>query len=205
MTKLNQNPNGFSIVGVLVIVLTLAVIGVVGYVVTKQADKKTAPPVTTSTTTKAPAATATTSVVTIAPLGIELTVPNSLNDLTYAVTPPELGGGQTTTVGISTASLLAADSSPSSLCSASQGPLGWLSKTAGTYPSNVALDDTAAISDAGGGLVKQYPSYYISYIHAQDACSPKSSAVAMQNTDEILFSGAIGNSLTSNIAIQPIN
>jgi hypothetical protein len=49
MNKLKSNSNGFSAVELLLVIVTLAVIGVVGYFVARHVDKKTTTPTTSST------------------------------------------------------------------------------------------------------------------------------------------------------------
>jgi hypothetical protein len=106
-------------------------------------------------------ATANQNVVKITTLGIELTVPDSIKDLTYS---PTTG---TTTANLSTASLTKADSA----CSAtSASPLGIFTKVSGQFPTT---------GTPPGKLVKQFTSYYISWTSPQATCSTNTTTQAL--------------------------
>jgi hypothetical protein len=62
---------------------------------------------------------------------------------------------------LTTKSLLASDPA----CSANKGPVGAISKVAGTYPAQPTNENSA------GSLVKQFSGYYIALGTPQAACS----------------------------------
>jgi outer membrane murein-binding lipoprotein Lpp len=100
------------------------------------------------------AAVANQNVIKITNLGIQITVPDSIKDLTFTTS-------STTESGLSTASL----TSKNATCSATDMPLGNLNKATGTYPAN------PTINNAPGALVKQFNGFYIAYSSPQAACS----------------------------------
>jgi hypothetical protein len=115
-------------------------------------------------------------------LGVTITVPDSVKDLTYKTSTVTLKDGQPATLTLfSTSSLTQLDSN----CSASAGPLGSFEKVSGQYPSN---DPYAALNY--GRLVKQYPTFYIAAGSPQAACSSKSTAQAAAIADRGGFAGA---------------
>lgn len=52
MKKLNKNSNGFTVIEVLLVIVTLAIIGVAGYFVAKHIERQQTPVATTATATK---------------------------------------------------------------------------------------------------------------------------------------------------------
>lgn len=92
-------------------------------------------------------------------LGIQMTIPESIKDLTYSVTSGKLTSGQdSVTAYVSTSSITKLDKN----CSQS---LGALSKVSGQYPPSPNPENSA------GTLVKQFSSFYIGYTHPQSTCS----------------------------------
>lgn len=87
-------------------------------------------------------------------LGMSLTVPAALADLTYVTNSAK------DTANLSTTNLSTLDSTCTA--SASTAPLGSLSKTNGQYPTSSSATTT---------LVKQFSTYYISYTKPSSACS----------------------------------
>ncbi len=176
MGKLRNNESGFGVVEIILVLVIVALIGAVGYLVYKNHSKTVVTPVAATTTTKpattSPAKTATLSTATpvananlikLSELGVEITVPDSIKDLTYKVftytgTSAALHDDSgkplaTTQANMSTSSLLADNTS----CTPASSPLGILFKVDGTYPTNPTSDN------AGGKLVKQFGGFYIGY------------------------------------------
>jgi len=168
MNKLKQNESGFSAVEVVLVLIIVVLLGVVGWFVYKN-QKKTSPSTTTTTSTTTPTSTKTTTtpapistqpkdqnVVKLQELGIQITVPDTLKDLTYS-SKKSTGNeySDSTLAYFSTQALTAKDSR----CSSSGGnpPLGWIAKTPGQYPNSPNVDNSS------GTLVKQFQTYYIAY------------------------------------------
>ena len=110
-------------------------------------------------------------------LGISLSVPPSLRDLTSTpnTNPTKLtvnGASVTPTeVNLSSTSLATLDNA----CSTASGALGILSKTTGQYPA------TPTTTNSSGTLVEQFSSYYIAY-SAPVACSKTASTNTTQTS-----------------------
>lgn len=132
-------------------------------------------------TTQSTAIASSPNVIKIPELGIQIIVPNSLEDLTYATGAESFGSASGTGAWLSTKSLAQLDKN----CTASTGtnasggytgaPLGIIAKLNGTYPSNP--------TDSSGSLILQENGYYIAYQPSQSACSDSQSAQAMQTSD----------------------
>ncbi|MEO8785021.1 MAG: hypothetical protein ABI221_01730 [Candidatus Saccharimonadales bacterium] len=111
---------------------------------------------------KAAATTPSLNVIKIPELGIQITVPDSLKDLTYTISNSKLTNGQSfTSADLTTKSLLASDPA----CTTAKWPLGSITKVTGTYPSKPTNDIAA------GQLVKQFTGYYIGNVTPQSSCS----------------------------------
>ncbi|HEY5267878.1 MAG TPA: hypothetical protein VII94_01955 [Candidatus Saccharimonadales bacterium] len=126
-------------------------------------------------------------------LGISLSVPSSLKDLTWTANtnPTKLtvsGASVTPTeANLSSTSLAALDSA----CSTTNGALGILSKTTGQYPA------TPTTANSSGTLVEQFSSYYIAY-SAPVACSKTAST----NTTQTSLVSSLKTTLTkANITV----
>lgn len=191
MNKINKNESGFSAVELILVTAIVVLIGVVGWIVYKNYHKTTAATSTTkSATSTSPSITttpttnsATPDLIKIPQLGIEISVPASLEDLTYATGAENSFGSGTTGTGawLSTKALAAADAN----CTASTGananggytggPLGVIAKINGTYPTNP--------TDSSGDLVLQESGYYIAYQPSQSACSTSQSVETIQTND----------------------
>ena len=124
-----KHESGFGTVEVLLVILILLVIGVIGYMVYHNNHKSSTasvgvtsanlPPTSGSSSNKTSTSPATDN-ISIAPLGISLTVPANVSDLTYAQTSTSSFNGESSvTVGISTSTL----TSYGSACDASNAPL----------------------------------------------------------------------------------
>ena len=89
MNKTSKNETGFSVVDLLLVLVTLAVIGVAGYLVAKHVDNKNAAAGTNSSTKLSTGKSATNTkqsaqaYLDIKELGIKFPIPKSVNDLTY--------------------------------------------------------------------------------------------------------------------------
>jgi type II secretory pathway pseudopilin PulG len=182
MTTQENNQSGFGIVELLVVVVAVVVLCGAGWFVYQHNRTKatsadasdTQPTQTTSkqssTTSKSPAQVSATTVVQIPELGIQITVPNSIQDLTYKVGTATLHDGRSETYAeFSTASLAAADAN----CGTNFGPLGSLAKISGQYPTT--FDDSDPPIEYGQ-FVKQFSTYFISASYPQAACSTAATA-----------------------------
>lgn len=127
----------------------------------KEVSKQTSVSITTPSTS---ATTASTTVFKIPELGIQFTVPSTLADLTYAA------NSAGTVANLSTQTLTDLDAA----CTANATTglaLGNVSKTTGQFKTT-----------AGVTLIKQYPTYYISYTAAPSACSKDAETNALTTT-----------------------
>jgi hypothetical protein len=170
-----ENQSGFSAIEGLLIVLAIAVLAAGGLAVYQHNRVKVtdAAPNSNQTTNQQTTTTTTPNqnVVKIPELGIQITVPDSIKDLTYQVSTVTLRNGNKGTLAtFSTTSLTAADAS----CNPSSIAVGSLEKASGQYPT--ASEDQYATLDYGQ-LVKQFPTFYISGgVEHQAGCSTSASA-----------------------------
>ncbi len=170
MTKItsSRRDNGFSTVELLITIVVIALIGVVGSIVYMHHHKPSPTPSTTISLAQ--------STIKIQQLGVQITVPSSLSDLTYADLGNGTVNGQTATiVGLSTKALAAADAG----CSTSSAPLGEIGKATGQYPT------TSQSGSTGASLIKQYPSYYLYRVlnDTSAVCSQNKNVQTTQQTD----------------------
>jgi type II secretory pathway pseudopilin PulG len=173
---------GFTVVEVLLTLILIALIVLIGLYVysNHKTTNKTSTTNPTTSTTKTSSSSTTISnqdVIKISELGIEITVPNSIKDLTYQLQPTvTLANGVTATYAyFSTMSLTRADSG----CSDSNGPLGSLERAAGQYPGGDVVDY--------GTLVKQFSDFYISSATPQAACSSSDTVQSLAQTQKQAF------------------
>jgi hypothetical protein len=163
MIDITKNEQGLGVVEIMLVLLVTALIVVVGWFLANDDHKK--PLSSTLSTSKT--STPSTSVVKIPQLGIEFTVPNAIKDVVYTVNPSRtLSTGQkvqSVTLSTETITKLSANCSDTG----SAPPLGTISKTTGKYAS----DPDVALNNVSGALVKQFPTYYVSYISPQATCS----------------------------------
>ena len=123
--------------------------------------------------------TATTSnkVVAIKELGIKLTVPDSLNDLTYSYTSATVKDGATSTkienANLSTKTIT--DLFQDNVCSSQTAALGVLSRQDGQFKAVYSVT-----------LVKQFPTFYIAYSTPQEYCSQKQIDTRQQTVTQSL-------------------
>ncbi len=133
----------------------------------------------TASVANAQKATATTSnnVIAIKELGIKLTVPDSLSDLTYSYTSATVKDGATSTkienANLSTKTIT--DLFQDNVCSSQTAALGVLSRQDGQFK--------AAYSAT---LVKQFPTFYIAYSTPQEYCSQKQVDTRQQTVTQSL-------------------
>jgi Tfp pilus assembly protein PilV len=116
--------------------------------------------------------------VSLRELGISITVPDSVKDLTYSYSSYASGSSKRESVSFSTKALTdkyAAESECTSFGTAP--PLGGLSKVAGKYPVD------ANVQNAPGTLVKQFASYYIAYSNPQSICSSTETDISVELSD----------------------
>jgi hypothetical protein len=134
------------------------------------------------------------SSINVSALGISLSVPTSLKDLTMATntTPTKLtvNGASVTPieVNLSSTSLATLDSA----CSTAKAALGVLSKTTGQYPA------TPTASNSSGTLIEQFSSYYLAY-SVPVACSKVASTNATQTS---LVNNLIAALTKTNITVN---
>lgn len=188
--RLAANESGFSIIEAsLVFVIIVLLATAAGLAANRQTAKQaqqlqpnviqlgTAP----SSHTPDPA----TTTLELSALGIDITVPNALNDLTYAA-PNATNGGY----GISTETLTSQDAN--CIATSTSPPLGDFFKENGQYPSD---------SNAPGTLAKQFSAYYIAWSSPQAPCSPSSAVMALANEQML----ELENSFKTIEEIPPTN
>jgi type II secretory pathway pseudopilin PulG len=167
--RLPRNEHGFSLIeSSLVFAMIVLLATAAGLVADKQSGSQssqlkpnviqlgTQPNTRTSTTT--------TTTLELGALGIDMTVPNAINDLTYAA--PDSSGGY----GISTKTLTADDAK--CVATGSAPPLGYFFKEPGQYPGTAS---------APGRLAKQFADYYIAWNSSQTPCSDSSTVTTLAN------------------------
>jgi Tfp pilus assembly protein PilE len=190
---------GFSIVEAIIVIAAIGILGASGWFVYQHNRAKVTDAAggtqatnqgTQQTTTTAP--TANQSVAKIPELGIQITVSNEIKDLTYKVGTTTLGDGRQETYALfSTTSLTATDAK----CGTDFGPLGALSKISGQYPTTFS-DSNPPMEY--GGLVKQFPAFFISTSGPQASCSENSTVLANASKFRGDFQAALST-------IQPLN
>lgn len=105
------------------------------------------------------------NVIAIRELGVSITVPDSIKDLTYSYSSHGTGSNKREVVSFSTQALTDKYAATNECTSyGSAPPLGGLSKVAGEYPTE------ANVGNAPGPLAKQFASYYIAYTGPQAVC-----------------------------------
>lgn len=183
MSKLKNSQQGFATVKILILILIVVAIGVGGYLV---ANHNTNNKVTNSSSTNQ--SVSSTTVVRLNPLGIQITVPNSIKDITYYMNNPTSvpGGLDISTVSLS--SLDAACTANSTKDNASGNALGIL-----TSPSTKDSNTVEQISHNGEG--SQYT--YIDYKKPISNCTNSSQILNTLNSYRIDFEDSLGT-------IQPI-
>lgn len=200
-----KRQSGFSILGIVVAVVAVAAIGTAGWFVyqhnkvkltgatggtqtTNQGGQQQTPPATTA--------------VKVPELGIQITVPDSIKDLTYQVSTVKLSpnGNQATLAMFSTKALTALDAN----CGVSSGALGSLERASGQYPTQ-AEDETNVLDY--GQLLKQFPTFYISVGYPQAACSTAATAgsASAAASNEAARNTAKQAFVSSLSTIQPLN
>lgn len=200
MNQVERNQSGSGLVAVVLGCAAVIILGTVGWSVYQHNRTEPAHASTTSTQTssKQPKKNKSTTPATqvtirIPELGIQITVPAFIQDLTYRTSIVTLRDGNKATLAMfSTKALAALDSS----CGTSFGPLGSLEKANGQYPTQ--NQDPTNVLDYGQ-LVKQFPTFYIAAGYPNAACSlpasAGSAAAAQQNnstasTDKAAFSSS---------------
>lgn len=169
--------------GAIQILLILAVAGVIASAAwltysryqiahqTKSTSNAARSALANSTTTKTQAITqqptANQNIMKLPELGIQMTIPNDIKDLTYQLSTVTLRNGKQATLAMfSTKTLTTLDSK----CDARSGPLGSLYRVDGQYPDFSSGSVPGAPIDYGA-LVKQYPTFYISAGAPNAPCS----------------------------------
>jgi Tfp pilus assembly protein PilV len=183
MSKLKNSQQGFTTIEILILVLIVAAIGVGGYLV---ANHRTNNKATDNSGTNQTIAS--TTVVKLTPLGIQITVPDAIKDITYYMNNPTSipGGLDISTVSLS--SLDAACTANSTKDNASGNALGIL-----TSPST--KDSNTVKQIPGNGEGSQYA--YIDYIKPILDCTSSSQILSTLNSYRIDFEDSLGT-------IQPI-
>lgn len=154
----NTLQRGFSPIIAILLIATVVVIGLIVWRIgTIQTPQNNNPSTGLTQSSQE------TFVLSIKELDVSLTLPNTLDDITYvAAAPAQTEDGKTITrVGFSTKRITSLDPR----CSANEGaPLGDLTRVAGQYPTN------ANAGNSGGLLVKQFPDFYIGTHSLQAQC-----------------------------------
>lgn len=180
---------GFRVVYILLILLVVAALSVLGVYVYRHNHVKPAVADTSSQTTATTKDNQTTpkadqSILKITELGIQLTVPDSIKDLTYETHEATLKNGTKATVALfSTKSLSNADAK----CGPESAPLGSLLRTDGKYPSE--KEDETNVLDYGQ-LLKQFTSFYVTVGHSQAGCSSEPAVQTSISTYKSAFESA---------------
>jgi len=173
-----------KLVIVLVIVLVIAA-GIGGLYLGRHTEKKAtqvpAPTPTTQTEDKN-VDTHEQKAFQVTQLGLQITLPDTLQDMTYVIKTNKLNDQSYQTAYFSTKTLT--DKSPD--CAADQiAPLGAVSKLSGQYPADAAVDNTA------GTLLRQFPDFYLTYSSPQATCSDKKEDQDLQISQKQLFRNAL--------------
>jgi len=200
----NGRQSGFSAVFGVLAVLIIVGLGVAGWAVyqhnrvkptsaASSSGQSAHQQTTTTTTTTPPPSASNQNVVKIPELGIQITVPDDIKDLTYQTQVVTLrNGNQSTLAMFSTKALTAVDAK----CGPAAMPLGSLGKASGQYPTQ--QQDASNVLDYGQ-LVKQFSTFYIAAGYPQAACSLSGSAGSdtaaannnkLANTDKATFEAA---------------
>ena len=197
MNRIKNNESGFSAVEIVMVIVIVGLIGAVGYLVYKNQHKTTKTvvvtkvvkaPTSTSTSTQTSINNNSTTIIKVPELGIEFSAPNSIKDLVYSYRDGTTESGSSMKIAdFSTSSLIAVDSD----CIASNGTaLGGLFVLNGKFSSY-------GPSDTGGlVLIKQFPTFSVSYGHGQTSCFAQTSGINatakdMITTQNPLFQNAI--------------
>jgi len=167
-TRLYMDEGGFSLIESTIIFIVIVLLaGAAGLVANKQqnpADQPKQPKpnvIQLGTQPSTKQSNPTTTSLELSSLGIDITVPNAINDLTYAA--PDASGGY----GLSTKTLTNDDANCTATGTAP--PLGDFFKESGAYPE----------SGAPGRLVQQFSSTYIAWSPPKVACSTSSSVIEL--------------------------
>lgn len=169
--KLSGNEQGFSIIEFSLIFLVIVLLATAaGLVADKQSGnqseqlKPNVVQLGTQPSTKD--SNPTTTTLELSALGVDMTVPNAIEDLTYAA--PNVSGGY----GISTKTLTNDDAQ--CIATGSAPPLGDFFKGTGKYPGLTA---------AHGRLAKQFVDFYIAWNSPQAPCSANTTVTKLANND----------------------
>jgi hypothetical protein len=197
MKKFNKNQSGFSVIETALILVILGMIGFVGWYV-MNAQKKTDKDLSvTNTTSIAPKRKTSNNspdaprVVKLSELGVEFTLPaNALMDFKYVANNVDYSDSGNNALGTYPTAYLGTAQLDALGCPATgvignAPPLGFLTKTAGQYPSSPTADNTT------GTLVKQYSNFYISYRSRGFACFDDASKNQIVTTDNQVLQSAI--------------
>lgn len=126
------------------------------------------------------------STIKFAQLGVEITVPNSIDDLIYYASTTKTTPAATTAV-MSTTTLAKLDPAcgvDSTKTTASLEGIGELYEYAGTYNASNNPNKTSVWS-------KQFPSFYVAYDSPASACSKTASTNTIQNTQVTTLKSAL--------------
>ncbi len=104
-----------------------------------------------------------TTTLELSSLGIDITVPNEISDLTYAA--PNSDGGY----GVSTKSITTQD--PNCVVTGNNPPLGYFFKGTGQYTN----------TNDGKRLARQFGTFYIAWAGPKTSCSNSSTVMALAN------------------------
>jgi hypothetical protein len=200
-----KHQNGIGSIALVSVIVALVLIVGIGAVVTNRINKpksqaavtSTSPtPPTVSPASKQPTSTpqqpAATGNFDIKELGMRLTLPDSLKDLTYSVKDITLPNGKPAkAVYFSTAALTSTDAN----CSAADAPLGVMQLVPGQYPTG---DQDAFFNY--GKLLKQFPNAFVTYTSSQGSCTTSKDSVVLKK-----YQDAVSDFKQSTPSVELVN
>ena len=155
---MKNNQKGFGAVEALLFLILVSILGFTGYYVYHTRNNTNATYSNSANSSSSTPTTATSSKFVFKEIGIQIELPNSLNDLTYTTQQVEAPGGGTETAIYLSSKQFQADVEK---CY-NQGPqasgvsFGAIGRTTGKYPTNPTPEN------ADGTLLKQFDGFYIS-------------------------------------------
>lgn len=161
---------------VVILLLIVLILGLGAFAIWRYVDSTNKQPVSQQTTQQIDSQNA----LKIQELGIKVTYPKNMGNLTYAIRVGEtVDGKQMLIADLATKELEDVDQN----CSAEWAPLGWLTRIDGQYPED------ANVENSGGLLMKQFDTFHIDYAGPQATCTENSEvqellSSVLQNLDK---------------------